>query len=106
MKRFWKYLLGVLLLLVAVVVGGSLYLLSYSLRPDEVMADKDASAREYIREEYPAVRPWLDSLERTGALRGNRLKTVCKNCSMPLRPGRPTVRPSSSTGIPTAPTGC
>ena len=32
MKRFWKYLLGVLLLLVAAVVGGSLHLLSYSLR--------------------------------------------------------------------------
>ena len=74
MKRFWKYLLGVLLLLVAVVVGGSLYLLSYSLRPDEVMADKDASAREYIREEYPAVRPWLDSLERTGALRDTTIR--------------------------------
>lgn len=74
MKRFWKYLLGVLLLLVAVVVGGSLYLLSYSLRPDEVMAGKDASAREYIREEYPAVRPWLDSLERTGALRDTTIR--------------------------------
>ena len=69
MKRFWKYLAAILLLLVAASVGGGLYLLSYALKPDAVMAAKNASAREYIRTEYPAVVPWLDSLERTGALR-------------------------------------
>ena len=74
MKRFWKYLAAILLLLVAASVGGGLYLLSYALKPDAVMAAKNASAREYIRTEYPAVVPWLDSLERTGALRDTTIR--------------------------------
>ena len=33
------------------------------------MQAKDASAREYMLAEYPFLRPWLDSLETSGALR-------------------------------------
>ncbi|MDE5621899.1 MAG: alpha/beta hydrolase [Alistipes sp.] len=50
-------------------VGGSLYLLSYALRPDAAMRKKHASAYEYMYAEYPFLRPWVDSLERRGALR-------------------------------------
>lgn len=52
-----------------VVVGGSLYLLAYSLAPRKVMRARNAAAREVMTAEYPFLGPWLDSLETAGALR-------------------------------------
>ena len=69
MKRIVRSLLVLLLLSVVVVTGGSLYLLSYSLTPDETMEAKNASSYKYMYAEYPFLQPWIDSLERTGALR-------------------------------------
>jgi len=51
------------------VVGGSLYLLSYALTPADTVRAKNASARADMVADYPFLGPWLDSLERTGALR-------------------------------------
>ena len=69
MKRIVRSLLVLLLLSAAVVTGGSLYLLSYSLTPDATMEAKNASSYKYMYAEYPFLQPWVDSLERTGALR-------------------------------------
>ena len=69
MKRIVRSLLVLLLLSAAVVTGGSLYLLSYSLTPDATMEAKNASSYKYMYAEYPFLQPWIDSLERTGALR-------------------------------------
>ena len=69
MKRIVRSLLVLLLLSVVVVTGGSLYLLSYSLTPDATMEAKNASSYKYMYAEYPFLQPWIDSLERTGALR-------------------------------------
>ena len=69
MKRIVRSLLVLLLLSAVVVTGGSLYLLSYSLTPDATMAAKNASSYKYMYAEYPFLRPWVDSLERAGALR-------------------------------------
>ena len=69
MKRTTKILAGVaggLSFLAAVSVGGGLYLLDYALCPDMVSPQ---TAEQRIREAYPQVRPWLDSLEQAGALR-------------------------------------
>ena len=44
-------------------------MLGFSLRPEETMRAKNATAYEYIYAEYPFLRPWTDSLERAGALR-------------------------------------
>lgn len=69
MKRFIRSALVVVLLLSAVVAGGSLYLLSYSLTPEKTVEAKNASAYKYMYAEYPFLVPWMDSLERAGALR-------------------------------------
>ena len=69
MKSVLKWL-GILLLAgVAVLTAGSLYLLSYALQPREAMRGKHASAYEYMYDEYPFLRTWVDSLDRRGALR-------------------------------------
>ena len=67
MKRIVRIVVVSVLLLAAIVAGGSLYMLSYSLRPDATMRAKNASSYEYMYGEYPFLRPWVDSLERTGA---------------------------------------
>lgn len=69
MKRIVRSVLVLLLLSAVVVTGGSLYMLSYSLTPDATMEAKNASSYKYMYAEYPFLQPWVDSLERTGALR-------------------------------------
>lgn len=69
MKRFTRSIAVVLSLSAVLVAGGSLYLLSYSLRPERTVREKDADSYKYMYAEYPFLRPWVDSLERTGALR-------------------------------------
>ena len=76
MKRIVRSLVVLLLLLAAALVGGSLYMLSYSLRPDATMRAKNASSYEYMYGEYPFLRPWVDSLERAGALRDTAITAV------------------------------
>ena len=68
MKKLFRALLVALAVVVVAVAGGSLYLLSYSLRPERTMEAKDAASYEYMYAEYPFLRPWVDSLERAGAL--------------------------------------
>lgn len=55
-------------LAVAAVIGGSCYMLSYSLAPDALRADTAAAIAAQF-ELYPDTRPWVDSLRRAGALR-------------------------------------
>lgn len=69
MKRIFRISVIGILVLTAVLVGGGFYLLSYSLQPDALIRERTASAREEMLQQYPVLRPWLDSLERTGALR-------------------------------------
>ena len=89
-----------MLLLTAAVIGGSFYMLGFSLRPEETMRAKNATAYEYMYAEYPFLRPWPDSLERAGALRDT---VIVDPQGVRLRP---TARPSSSMDTPTAPCGC
>ena len=69
MKRIVRASVIVLLVVAALVVGGSFYLLRYSLRPDATMASKEASSYEYMYAEYPFLRGWVDSLRARDALR-------------------------------------
>ncbi len=68
-KKIVGWTAGLLALCLAAVAGGGFYLLSYALRPDAVMAEKNAASYKYMYEEYPFLSGWLDSLRRTGALR-------------------------------------
>lgn len=58
----------VMTVLVAAILGGSLYMLDYSLAPDAGRSRVDSLLRRQFRN-YPATRAWVDSLRREGALR-------------------------------------
>ncbi len=69
MKKVFGAVVLVLILLAAVVAGGSFYMLSYALRPDAKIAAKNASAWADLYADYPFVKPWADSLRQADALR-------------------------------------
>lgn len=52
----------------AVTLGGSFYMLGYSLSPDPVRTDTAFCWRELYKK-YPETRTWVDSLKACGALR-------------------------------------
>ena len=58
----------VLVLLVVAVVGGSFYMLSYSLAPDAERQSTDMYLQRQFKD-YPETRAWVDSLRRANALR-------------------------------------
>lgn len=68
-KRIRRIIAVFILLPIAAVIGGSFYMLAFSLRPDAKMREKNATAYEYMYAEYPFLRPWVDSLQTAGALR-------------------------------------
>jgi len=59
---------GVLGLLFLAVIGGSFYMLDYSLAPDPTREDRDSCFRE-LYANYPETREWMDSLRRNESLR-------------------------------------
>ena len=58
----------VLLLLLMITIGGSYYMLSYSLSPDPERQDTAQCYKELFSD-YPDLRPWVDSLRCLDALR-------------------------------------
>ena len=58
----------VLASIAAILTGGSLYMLNFSLRPDNRGKDM-AGSMEYMRNTYPQIVPWVDSLNQHKALR-------------------------------------
>lgn len=68
MKRIVRNVALPLTFVAALVAGGSLYLISYSLHPDQSRSDEEESYK-YMYAEYPFLRPWVDSLRQHGALR-------------------------------------
>lgn len=62
-------LLGCLLLLFLVLLGGSIYMLSYSLVPGNNDTRSYNRMYERIFAEYPEIKPWHDSLQTAAALR-------------------------------------
>lgn len=93
MKRKILILSGaVLLALILTVTGGSLYMLNYSLRPENRGKDLQGSM-EYMMQNYPQLKPWIDSLQQHRALRdtfitapdGIRLHAYYVHASRPSR---------------------
>ena len=58
----------ILLMFVVTFIGGSYYMLFYSLAPNAERADT-ASCFRRLYEKYPETQPWVDSLRRVGGLR-------------------------------------
>ncbi len=70
MKKGIKYgLIGLLAVIIAVVAGGSFYMLGFSLRPDYHNDRTLSGSYEYMFNEYPHIKPWIDSLQISDALR-------------------------------------
>ncbi|UKK52178.1 alpha/beta hydrolase [Prevotella sp. E13-17] len=68
MKKAITILSIVATVLFVVVVGGSFYMLDYSLAPDANRTDRDSCFRQQF-ESYPESKLWVDSLTRVDALR-------------------------------------
>ncbi len=68
MKKWLLGIVAVLVVLLAVTIGTSFYMLDYALAPDGNRADMD-SCYNQLFERYPDTKPWVDSLNRVGALR-------------------------------------
>lgn len=70
MRKGIKYsLIGLLVLFVILLTGGSFYMLGYSLTPEDNEGKDIPGSYEYMLSEYPHIKPWLDSLQTIGALR-------------------------------------
>ena len=59
-----------LLVLTGCTVGGSYYMLNFSLTPNAKIRAKDADSYKYMYANYPFLRPWVDSLNKVNALKG------------------------------------
>ena len=68
MKKWLLGVVAVLVVLLAVTIGTSFYMLDYALAPDGNRADMDFCYNQLF-ERYPDTKPWVDSLNRVGALR-------------------------------------
>lgn len=60
--------IGCLCFLLGILLGGALYLLSYSLNPSG-KAERDAASIAFLQELHPGTAEWLDSMQTTGVLR-------------------------------------
>lgn len=71
MKKNTKHLTitaVIIIVFCTILTGGSLYMIDYSLRP--INRGKDMSASElYMREKYPQINSWLDSLKNNNLLK-------------------------------------
>lgn len=73
----WKKLLYGLLIIIGLfiiaTIGGSFYMLNYSLKPENRGRNLETSY-EYMYKEYPYLKPWVDSLNHVSALRDTFIK--------------------------------
>jgi fermentation-respiration switch protein FrsA (DUF1100 family) len=69
MRRLLFWSIGIVLVAIIIVtIGGSFYMLDYSLSPNPDRKDTALSFRQQF-EKYPETRPWMDSLRQADALR-------------------------------------
>lgn len=72
MRKGKKWAIGIstlIIIICAVILGASLYMLSYSLTPNQDIERKNANAWDYMYDSYPFLKPWVDSLHHESALR-------------------------------------
>ncbi len=66
-KILWSLAIIVSVFVIA-LIGGSFYMLDFSLAPDPNRMDTDSCYRQQF-EKYPESKEWVDSLRSIGALR-------------------------------------
>lgn len=70
MKKKVNYILIGVLVILIILIGGSLYMLNYSLVPSDEKGRKDLpGSYTYMFKEYPFLEAWVDSLQQVDALR-------------------------------------
>lgn len=67
-KFIIRCILAVLVIFIVSIIGGSFYMLDYSLSPDPERTDTAQCFREQFKT-YPETQPWIDSLRKSGAIR-------------------------------------
>lgn len=68
-KGFIYSIIIALVVLTGCTIGGSFYMLNFSLTPDVKIREKDAGSYPYLYANYPFLRPWIDSLNQTKAIK-------------------------------------
>lgn len=58
-----------MLVLTGCTIGGSFYMLNFSLTPTDKIDSKESSSYRYLYENYPFLHPWADSLQQANALK-------------------------------------
>lgn len=100
MKRK-KMIIGtssIFVLLIIVLLGGSQYMLNYSLRPENRGKNLESSW-QYMFKTYPYLKPWIDSLKQNQALKDTfiyspdhvKLHAYYVASSRPINPEKPYV---------------
>lgn len=71
MKKAIKYSSIVLIVFAALLVGAGYYMLDYALKPEGLVSRSrnTEGSLEYMKQDYPEVGRWIDSLQTAGALR-------------------------------------
>lgn len=74
----------IMLALTGCTIGGSFYMLNFSLTPNAKILSKDADSYPFMYKNYPFLRPWVDSLRQVDALhfyhKPTRHTTTCVLC--------------------------
>ena len=69
MKKVITWCIGIVLVVLLIIsIGGSFYMLDFSLAPENNKTDIDSCYREQFSN-YPETRPWIDSLRSVNALK-------------------------------------
>lgn len=68
-KKITITFVAVAFLLITAIIGGSFYMLSFSLTPSGNHSRDILRTQERMREAYPELRPWMDSIMACRALR-------------------------------------
>ena len=68
--------LAVMVLLMAITIGGGCYMLDYSLAPDPTRANTDSCYRQLFTD-YPETKEWMDSLRMHHALGDTTMIIAC-----------------------------
>lgn len=109
LKKKIGWTAGILLvLIVGICIGGSLYLIDFSLRPENRGKNMEES-EAFMRTEYPQIVPWLDSLQQHHALRDTFITAPdgIRMHAFYARASRPTRRTAIMyTDIRTMPSAC
>ena len=62
MKKTYRITLAVIALFIFATIGGSVYMLNFSLSPDPNRTDLD-STYAILYKRFPNMKPWVDSMQ-------------------------------------------